>query len=443
MTSLANELTIIQNFICTHPARLEMLLGQLPIMARIFGDVKFIVNYNTEINLPIIKDVYKKNIKNLDFNNDLQQDWGLTTLRLLDKCTTPRVLYLCEDFVYLEDIEKWNNTLSEVIKYDVDFLMLSKVKKYLDDVYTKSYEQGEHIYFYNSKNSPHATLSIDAVYKKDFLIERIKEYTNLHSYKIPNPYEVYYNYRYSIRTFDLSCAVPKEVIIEQIHPNDEKEANHEEMYSTRNSVIGEDAVLKQQIKLKNGVYFDINIKIGDCVIDCGANVGDVADYFQSFGANVIAFEPNSFAFEILQKRFINNNKVKCIQKGVSGKKSSGIKKLFLHERAKEDQVLWSVGSSIIEDKGNINAHEFIDIELIDLCAFLKFFKRKVKVLKIDIEGAEVELLNDLMDEDLIRNIPYIFVETHEEKVPSLREPIEKLKQRIKNENYSNINLNWI
>jgi FkbM family methyltransferase len=198
-----------------------------------------------------------------------------------------------------------------------------------------------------------------------------------------------------------------------------------------------------QIKLKNGVYFDIVIKAGDYVIDCGANVGDITDFFQSNGANVIAFEPNTHAYTVLKKRFEDNSRVKCVQKGVCGIEKSGTRKLFLHNKANEDQTLYSSGSSMVKDKNNVNKENYINIEVVNLCDFIKMFKKDIKVLKIDIEGAEVELLNDLMDQGLAEKIPYIFVETHEAKIPSIRESTEKLKQRIKNENYSNINLNWI
>jgi len=202
-------------------------------------------------------------------------------------------------------------------------------------------------------------------------------------------------------------------------------------------------LMERQIRLKNGDYFSIDIKSGDYVIDCGANVGNITNFFNSLGAYVLAFEPNKHAYNILQEKFQNNNRVKCIPKGVAGKKSSGIKKMFLHEHAEKNQVLYSSGSSIIEDKENVNKNNFIEVEMVNLCEFLKLFKKKVKVLKIDIEGAEVELLNDLMDENLIRDIPYIFVETHEKKIPSLKKPTESLKKRIEEENYLNINLNWI
>ena len=197
------------------------------------------------------------------------------------------------------------------------------------------------------------------------------------------------------------------------------------------------------LKLKNGETLQLQIDSGDYVIGCGANIGEVTTFFHSHGAYVLAFEPNKYAYEILEKRFKNSNRVKCIPKGVSGKKSSGIKKMFLHEHAEKDQVIYSTGSSIIEDKENVNKNNSVDIELVDLCEFIKLFNKKIKVLKIDIEGAEIELLNDLMDENLVRDIPYIFVETHEKKIPSLRKSTDALRERIEKENYLNINLNWI
>ena len=48
---------------------------------------------------------------------------------------------------------------------------------------------------------------------------------------------------------------------------------------------------------------EIIINPGDLVIDCGANVGKVTDYFSSKGATVIAFEPNQFAFSYLKEKF--------------------------------------------------------------------------------------------------------------------------------------------
>jgi FkbM family methyltransferase len=195
--------------------------------------------------------------------------------------------------------------------------------------------------------------------------------------------------------------------------------------------------------LKAGLTKAIEVSSSDYIIDCGANVGDVTESFLSLGANVIAFEPNEYAYEKLKERFSTKDRVTLIKKGVSGIKSAGYAQLFLHEHHERDKVHYSNGSSIVEDKNNVSADNFLMIELVNLCAFIKDLDKRVVILKIDIEGAEAELLHDLMDTGIARQIPHIFVETHEKKVPSIRESIEKLRFRIKNENYHNINLNWI
>ena len=60
----------------------------------------------------------------------------------------------------------------------------------------------------------------------------------------------------------------------------------------------------------------------------------------------------------------------------------------------------------------------IRIDVINFSEWLKQFD-KIKFIKIDIEGYEVELLNHLIDSKDLQNIDYIFVETHEKKSKSL------------------------
>ena len=53
--------------------------------------------------------------------------------------------------------------------------------------------------------------------------------------------------------------------------------------------------------------YEIKINIGDLVIDCGANVGKITEYFLLRGAQVIAFEPNKFAYSYLKEKFNIHN----------------------------------------------------------------------------------------------------------------------------------------
>ena len=197
-----------------------------------------------------------------------------------------------------------------------------------------------------------------------------------------------------------------------------------------------------RLRLNNNSILEIEIRDGEYVIDCGANVGNITSIFENAGANVIAFEPNKHAFEILQTRFVYNKKVRCFKKGVVGK-NPGKRKLFMHKNNYIDEIVYSTGSSIIESKNNVNKNNYEEVEMVRLSSFIKKFNKDIKVLKIDIEGAEIELLNDLMDSGVARKIPYIFVETHEKKIPTLQKEKEALRNRVKNEGYTNINLNWI
>jgi FkbM family methyltransferase len=200
-------------------------------------------------------------------------------------------------------------------------------------------------------------------------------------------------------------------------------------------------------RAKNLLDQTVQINPGDIVIDCGANIGTVTDYFINRGAEVYAFEPNIDAFNILNLRFKENPNVKCIQKGVSSSKRCGMMKLYFHNKVEADsehsRITYSQGCSTMADKHNVNESNYTLIELVDLSEVIRKINSNIKVLKVDIEGAECDLLNDLIEQNLINDIPYVFVETHEKKVPSMRKDLELLKKKIKDLNLTNINLNWI
>lgn len=185
----------------------------------------------------------------------------------------------------------------------------------------------------------------------------------------------------------------------------------------------------------------INIKKDDIVIDCGANVGDITNYFAEKGAIVYAFEPNPYAFRVLEYRFRGNERVICIKKAVSD--ASGTGKLFFHESASLDHVKYSTGSSMVGDKNNVNEETFEEVEIINLSEFISDLDKPVKVLKIDIEGEEHKILNQMIDNGTILSIPFVFVETHEKKVPSCRPGMAEVRRKIEALDITNINLDWI
>lgn len=171
------------------------------------------------------------------------------------------------------------------------------------------------------------------------------------------------------------------------------------------------------------------------VIDIGANVGRVSEVLARRGLTVIAFEPNPEAFKKLR---IVAQKYKNIE---LRNEAAGIKdqqvKLFLHKDIKTTDVDLTQSSSLLSAKPNVAADNFELVNEIDFAQYLKSLDKPVELVKMDIEGYEVELLNHLLDEDAIRNVNYFYVETHERKFVDLTFPTEKLKERIKKEGYEN------
>lgn len=180
---------------------------------------------------------------------------------------------------------------------------------------------------------------------------------------------------------------------------------------------------------------------GDIAIDCGANVGDVTTVLADTGATVYAFEPNPCAFAVLQSRMKRKKNVVCINKGVLDQ--DGSVKLYLHQRAPEDQVHWSTGSSLLPFKSNVCKDTFVQIEVVDLSAFIVSLNQRVQVLKLDVEGVEFRILKKLIKTGMVFYIDQIFAETHQEKIPQLEAEYQEFQRLMAAMNIRNIDLQWI
>lgn len=133
------------------------------------------------------------------------------------------------------------------------------------------------------------------------------------------------------------------------------------------------------------------------ILDCGANIGLSVIYLKQLfpESRIIAFEPDDKIFSILKKNV----------------ESFNLKDVDLVKKAcwKEETILefYSEGA----DGGRaLNAGEkenMIKVETVRLGTYLN---QKVDFLKIDIEGAEWEVLQDIKDD--LKNVKNIFVEYH-------------------------------
>jgi len=205
--------------------------------------------------------------------------------------------------------------------------------------------------------------------------------------------------------------------------------------------------MKHQVigNMKDGTQMEISFSSGDIFIDCGANVGDVTDTFAHLGMVVFAFEPNKTAYDILVKRYAEQKNVKCYMSAVST--YNGVGKLYLHEKNEVDPIAFSTGSSLNSEKVNVSAEDYEEVGVVDLSEVIEKIKKasgkNIHILKIDIEGAECEVVEKLMDKNLLDDIEYVLIETHEQKNPSLIEPTRKMIERAKSKGLKNVNFNWV
>jgi FkbM family methyltransferase len=183
------------------------------------------------------------------------------------------------------------------------------------------------------------------------------------------------------------------------------------------------------------------LRPGTLAVDCGANVGRVTALLAERGADVYAFEPNPHAFAVLEQRFAANARVRCLPQAVTA--TAGVAQLHPHVDAQADPLVWSTGSSLFGTKPNVDADRFVEVETIDLDAFLDAFGRPVQVLKLDVEGSEVEILERFLESGRLTAIEHVLVEMHDRRIPGLEERGAALRRRLGDPTYRHVHLDWI
>jgi FkbM family methyltransferase len=158
------------------------------------------------------------------------------------------------------------------------------------------------------------------------------------------------------------------------------------------------AFLNTYNELFNQNIYKFNLKkTNPVIIDCGANMGLSVLYFAKTypDSKIIAFEPDESVLPYLKQNI----------------KTYELSNVLLYEKA-----VWSSNTilSFYSDQGmggrlelNYNNQAPKKVEAIRLKEFLD---KEVDFLKIDIEGAEMEVLIDC--EDKLRNVNNLFVEYH-------------------------------
>lgn len=186
------------------------------------------------------------------------------------------------------------------------------------------------------------------------------------------------------------------------------------------------------------------LRPGDLAVDCGANMGVVTAQLAATGAEVLAFEPDPSAFATLTERFGAMPNVRLVNAAVGA--ASGTVRLMRSQNYEANPVGASVKSTILDGGRGIDAENSVEVELIDFPALLRDRAAQggIAFVKMDIEGAELDIL-EVMDRDgLFAHVRCLVAETHERKFRALRPRYRALRAAVA-ERYAptHVNLDWI
>lgn len=187
------------------------------------------------------------------------------------------------------------------------------------------------------------------------------------------------------------------------------------------------------------------LRKGDLALDLGANMGVVTDILARTGADVVAFEPDPWAFAKLTERFADTPNVTLVNAAVGI--GSGSVRLMRAQNFGDNPLGASVKSTILDGGRQIDAENAVDVPLVDFPTYLGeqlASRSEIAFIKMDIEGAELDILEALDAQGLFERIRVLVAETHERKFRDLRPRFRALRERFRDKYDQNrVSLDWI
>lgn len=179
---------------------------------------------------------------------------------------------------------------------------------------------------------------------------------------------------------------------------------------------------------------------GGICIDLGANMGLFTEQMAQVAKRVYAFEPDPWTADQLRQNVGHLDGVEVIEAAAGVEEGS--MPIYRSAKFDTDPQKGSLSSTLIAEKTNVGDTETVHVKVVDFCRFLRELDSDIALLKVDIEGAEVALLEALLDDPVCQRIAYIFVETHETKVPSLVARSKALRRRVRHMTRPIVDMDW-
>ncbi len=190
--------------------------------------------------------------------------------------------------------------------------------------------------------------------------------------------------------------------------------NKPELYTLKEEIFQNEIY---SINLENKKENIINI------LDVGSHIGLSVLYFKSQypDSNIICFEPNPNIFPLLEENIFYNNLSNVTALNIALGKNSSKRNLHI------DSSGCGAFSTASFRKDAWNGKQKSRVIEVKTEPLSNYIKKTVDLIKLDVEGVEVEILKELEKSDCFKNIRNMIIEYHPSKGQNIYNLLKILK----------------
>jgi FkbM family methyltransferase len=170
------------------------------------------------------------------------------------------------------------------------------------------------------------------------------------------------------------------------------------------------------------------------VLDLGGYHGDFANnIYSKFNCNVYVFEPYAPFYNMINERFKDNEKIRVFDYGISNQTS-------------DVEFFYSNDGSSLANVKKYSESDNKDISIVKIKSFHEVYKELnldvIDLLKINVEGAEYEIIENIFDNGYTKKIKNFQIQFHPEP-PGSEESLERIREEFSKTHKQDWNYQWV